>query len=203
MNLYEYTLSSPILYLDPSGLTAVHRKIPPVKEDEDMVDYISRQCWARLICDGNVSPSKVQTAGFEAERFGREAGMEYGQDVNKRRAMQHCVASGSLAGSVGCDSSECLGTAREDFQQETGLNTPIDAQIGRNNNKIGRACAGCGGKNANIQPGIWMPGVPFPVYVKLPANPGKDDIKQCCRKAIEEGKADLGEVISSGPVRVH
>ena len=106
----------------------------------------------------------------------------YPKDRWKHAAMRHCVASGILAGAVGCRKAACLGTRREDWQDAHGQ-PPREGQRGKNNNRVGRRCAGCGRPNAdsdvNRETTSGSRGV-----VCLEA------LLKCCRDAIDSGKAD-------------
>jgi hypothetical protein len=91
---------------------------------------------------------------------------------------------------MGCFGSECIGTAREDWQTKEGRQAEREGNRGKNNNKLGRQCAGCLGDNADRNPTKrdFLGGrVPVPVTASLEA------IKKCCKDAIENGKADIGE----------
>ena len=105
-----------------------------------------------------------------------------GRETRKNRAMRHCVASGRLStyGFVGCHTAECIGTAREKAQNDEGQN-PREGQRGINNNRLGRKCAGCIGTDADD------------TEDHIIKKTSLEDIIECCKDAIEAGKADLGD----------
>lgn len=167
-NLYAFVENNPANGIDPLGR-------------ESMPWYIFKQC-----LDVFCSPSlfTMQSHANAAQQAGmKAANAEYG-DPNSlnHRGMRHCVASGVLATTEGCSGAECIGTAREDWQTKERRQTEREGNRGKNNNKLGRGCAGCTGDNAQSNP-----------EGGLKPKKSLQDIIKCCKDAIDKGKADTGE----------
>jgi len=110
-----------------------------------------------------------------------------GRDTVENRAMRHCVASAILAVRAGCPGSECVGTMREDLQTNHGGQPPREGQRGKNNNRVGRNCAGCKGPNADTNP--WRSGHGRNVHYRPTTT--LDQIMDCCHSAIDNGTGGI------------
>lgn len=120
-----------------------------------------------------------------------------GSTTAKNEAMRYCVASATLAVSSGCGPAECIGTQRENWQNDMDGQAPRDGIRAKNNNRVGRECAGCTGSNAQTDPGVGStfyppyPGLPVVIEPPPPTTSARQ-ILSCCQKAIEDGTADIG-----------
>jgi len=168
-NAYSYVRNNPPNGIDPSGLSVAWR--------------IFCECFEGLIHPFGLGPFIINSLAQSAAEDGQNAADKTypGRDTVKNRAMRHCVASGVLATKpfVGCNTAECIGTARENAQNEEVGQDPREGMRGINNNRLGRKCAGCTGQNAD--------------KAGLIPKKSLSDIIACCKKAIEAGQADLGD----------
>ena len=167
-NLNEYVSNSPILNSDPSGRSVAGR--------------ILADCFDCIIHPFGLGPIIIGRMAGSATQDGLDAANDaYPPGSVEHRAMPHCVASGVLATKpfVGCKAAECIGTAREDAQNDESGQNPREGQRGKNNNRIGRGCAGCTGGNTDASPNNRIP------------NTSLADIIACCRNAVDGGRADL------------
>ncbi len=167
LNLFAFVMNKSLNEIDPLGLEGLAGSVG-------------------VICCGG-SPAGARTA-MEAGLNAADAAYPDRNSV-ENRAMRHCVASGMLAVSDGCGPAECIGTKREDFQNNHGGQPPREGTRGKNNNRVGRACAGCGGANAENNPTKSGRGR------NLSVRPARtlDQIVACCQDAVDNGRADTRE----------
>jgi len=170
----------PIGYADGYNLYAAY--FVPNETDpfgKSIAGRILCDCFELLIHPFGFGPIIAAAAARDCQQKGWDrANANYPQGSVEHRAMRHCVASGCLAtkGFVKCSGAECIGTAREDAQEDENGQDPREGQRGKNNNALGRTCAGCTGKNADKGG---------------KQNKSSQDIANCCKKNIDNGDADL------------
>jgi len=157
---------------------------PPTTMSPSIPYRILQECFECVIHPFGIGGLvNTYNAAKDAEKKGWRAAEEnYGRSGSweEHRAMRHCVASGVLATRpfIHCGGAECIGTAREDVQDENGQDVRHGEQA-KNNNKLGRRCVGCLGENADQQ--------------ESRPNASLNDIIACCKNAIDNGQADLRE----------
>jgi len=169
-NAYEYLRNKPLNSIDPAGL--------------EMVATTSLAVY--LMCECGTGPNDLHKAS-SAQALGMaiaDAHYPGSAGRNQHAAMRHCVASAVLAGLTSCETAECLGTKREDWQNEHAQ-TYREGLRAKNNNRIGRRCAGCSGPNADSG---WVIG-PARAY-RLSGSVALTLVIECCRREIEAGRAD-------------
>jgi|GEM_PF-3094523 len=139
---YRFTDNNPIGSTDLLGLV-----LELVGREQE---YVAVRCCLR--CNWLTTRNNAETAAMMGQSWADFLIRQRGGDASgyDHEALRHCIASSILAISAGCNCAECVGTAREDYQQNSGINTPRQAQRGKNNNRIGRFCAGCRGRNGEM-----------------------------------------------------
>jgi hypothetical protein len=111
----------------------------------------------------------------------RRGGDRTGHDTE---ALFHCIASGMLATRVGCRCSECIGSARETWQDTHeydghGPQTSRDSERDRRNNRAGRTCGGCFGAASEKNP----------EFLKPPVR-SQAEIESCCLFGLDNNYLD-------------
>ena len=218
-NLEQFVFSSPLVYVDPTGLFEVDPGAGVVSAEQR--DYAFNRCFVTcgwnnpgtstvVMCQkagGFVTLShepsskskelqdKMNAIADEASRWATEILNileETQPGVNNLRnhsALRHCFASAQYAKLLGCACAGCLGHFREQYQYFYQDQGGVTTARQDFNNSIGRGCAGCTGKG-NLEPKKPVPGRQVRTFPQ-----GEPQMKQCCYNAF------MNDLLWLGPTR--
>ena len=182
-NLYGYVGDNPGMRTDPTGEDL----------ESDYRWFAAKKC----ACDCGLAALNIAAEGTmtqilnDAKPYIQKNLPSVNFDSSAYYAVLDCIGNGILTSMSGsCECAACLAKARAEFMP-TRKDSGWDSKRATNalaNYKQGRRAAGCGGENANWNPGSWGPGGPWgPEWHPEPLA-DKDKVCQSCKAMFLAGQ---------------